>query len=197
MVVLLGTAFYVGTQTNKEVEYVETVIDLRESERLFIAQNAILNYITLDSAWALAESFSSDHWTYYDSTRWSFKDSINIKDSIVVHFIPVIEGGDTVVTFDETEEGIRVQLSLAIKPRYFPTYNKFLTETQLQELTLTQRVEEDSFWKHRWVVYLGYGIGYSFQAGERDHYNNGYQTYAHDHEGWYHGFQLGIGFRLY
>lgn len=198
MTVLLGAAFYMGTRTYKEVEYIETVIDLTDSEKKQIEQEARLHWIPLDSAWSLAETLT--RWEVKDSTRWSFKDSLRIKDSTAITYVPFFEAEDSIVTFDETDslKQIRVQLSLAIKPRYFPTYRKFLTEVQLRKLTITQPEQVDSWWKHRWVVYAGYGIGYSFQAGQRTYYNEyGQQTASHNHEGWYHGFQLGVGVRLY
>ena len=202
MTVLVGAAFYVGTQFYKEIEYKTTTINLTDSEKKQVTQDARLDWMPLDSAyalvdWALAQGETRINWI--DSIDWNFKDSTRIKDSTAITYVPYFEAEDTIVTFDETDslQQIRVQLSLAIKPRFFPTFNKFLTETQLRELTLTQPEQVDSWWKHRWVVYVGYGIGYSFQAGQRDHYDNGYQTLSHDHEGWYHGFQAGIGFRVW
>ena len=197
MTVLLGAAFYMGTQTYTEVKLVETVIDLTDSEKKEIEQKARLNWIPLDSAFALAETLT--RWEVEDSTHWTFKDSVQIRDSIKIVYYPYFEAEDTIVTFDETDslKQIRVQLSLAIKPRYFPTFRKFLTQTQLRKLTITQPEQVDSWWKHRWVIYAGYGVGYSFQAGERNQYVNGYESYTHNHEGWYHGFQVGIGVRLY
>ena len=208
MTVLVGGAYYVGTQTNKETEYIETVIDLTDSEILQVEQDARLNWMPLDSAYALVDwalqQGGGVKWEIKDSTHWIFKDSINylwnIKDSTAITYLPYYEAEDTIVNFDEMDslKQIRVQLSLAIKPRFFPMYNKFLTDTQLRELTITQPERVDSWWKHRWVIYAGYGIGYSYQAGQHEHYDNGnYRTSSHTHEGWYHGFQAGIGFRLY
>ena len=199
---LTGAAFYMGTQTYTEVKLVETVINLTDSEKKQVTQDARLDWMPFDSAyalidWALAQGETRINWI--DSIDWSFKDSTRIKDSTAISYVPYFEAEDSIVTFDETDslQQIRVQLSLAIKPRFFPTFNKFLTETQLRELTITQPEQVDSWWKHRWVVYAGYGVGYSFQAGQRDNYTNGYHTSSHNHEGWYHGFQAGIGFRVY
>jgi len=179
-------AYYMGTRVNANIEPIVTVIDLTASEKKQIAQKAVLGYITLDSAWTLAESFQ--YWNITDSTNWTFLDSTrwNIKDSTVITYIPFYEAEDTIVTFDETVDDIRVQLSLAIKPRFFPTYNKFLTETQLQELTLTQPAKIESWWKHRWVLYAGYGISYAVKT-----------CYGEDTWCWNNGFQLGLGIRLY
>jgi len=193
----LGAAFYMGTQTYTEVKLVETIINLTESEKKQVEQEARLHWIPLDSAWALAKILT--RWEVKDSIDWTFKDSLVVRDSVAITYIPYFEAEDTIITFDETDslKQIRVQLSLAVKPRYFPTYRKFLTDVQMLKLSITQPEQVDSWWKHRWVVYFGYGIGYSFQAGQRDQYTNGYTTYSHDHEGWYHGFQFGIGFRVY
>lgn len=188
MTVITGAAYYMGSQVNKEIEYIETIIDLTNSEKKQIEQDARLNWIPLDSAWNLAETFT--RWEVVDSTHWNFKDSIrwNIKDSTAITYIPYFEAEDTIVTFDETDslQRIRVQLSLAIKPRFFPLYNKFLTETQLRELIITQPERVDSWWKHRWVVYAGYGFSYAQRT-----YNGG-NSWC-----WSNGFQLGIGIRLY
>jgi len=189
--VLLGGAYYLGTQTNKQIEYIETIIDLADSEKKQIEQDARLNWIPLDSAyWNLGET--RVHWIVKDSTHWNFQDStrwfLNFKDTTIITYIPFYEAEDTIVTFDETDstQQIRVQLSLAIKPRFFPLYNKFLTETQLQELVITQPERVDSWWKHRWVVYAGYGISYAQKT-----------CYGEQSWCWSNGFQLGIGFRLY
>ena len=188
MTVITGAAYYMGSQVNKEIEYIETVIDLTNSEKKQIEQDARLNWIPLDSAWNLAEILT--RWEVVDSTHWNFRDSTrwNIKDSTAITYIPYFEAKDTIVTFDETDslQRIRVQLSLAIKPRFFPLYNKFLTETQLRELIITQPERVDSWWKHRWVLYAGYGIGYS-QVN----------SYGETRGCWITGFQAGIGFRLY
>ena len=182
----LGLAYYTGVQVNKDIEPIVTIIDLTASERKQIAQEARLNWIPLDSAWTLAESF--EHWNIIDSTHWLFKDStvFNIIDSVAITYIPVFVGDDTTVTFDETVDEVRVQLSLAIKPRFFPLFNKFLTETQLQELILTQPAKIDSWWKHRWVLYAGYGISYAQKT-----------CYGEQSWCWSNGFQLGLGIRLY
>ena len=182
----IGFAYYMGTKVNEDIEPIVTVIDLTATQKKQIAQEAMLNWIPLDSAWTLAESFEA--WNIIDSTHWLFKDStvFNIIDSIAITYIPVFVGDDTTVTFDETVDEVRVQLSLAIKPRFFPLYNKFLTETQLQELTLTQPAKVDSWWKHRWVVYAGYGISYAQKT-----------CYGEQSWCWSNGFQLGLGIRLY
>ncbi len=193
MTVLVGASYYMGSQVNKEIEYIETIIDLTDSEKKQIEQDATLNWMPLDSAWALVDWALAEgaiRWEVKDSTHWSFKDSTrwNVKDSIPIYYVPVYVAEDTIVTFDETDslQRIRVQLSLAIKPRFFPTYNKFLTETQLRELTITQPERVESWWAHRWVVYAGYGFSYS------------QRTYADQNSWcWSNGFQLGIGVRLY
>ncbi len=163
MILIAGGAFYAGSELNKEVEYIETVIDLTASQRKQIAQEATLGWISEDSISALAETWKL--WVITDSTHWSFKDSTlwNIKDSTVITYIPFYEAEDTIVHFDEMDslKNIRVQLSLAIKPRFFPMYNKFLTETQLRELIVTIPEPEESWWKHRLVGYVGIGLSYS------------------------------------
>ena len=193
-VAALGFAYYAGVQVNKDIEPIVTIIDLTDSERKQITQDARLNWMPLDSAyalvdWALAQE-GGIKWEIKDSTHWTFKDSINwlwnIKDSTVITYIPFYEAEDTIVNFDETVDEVRVELSLLIKPRFFPLYNRFLTETQLQELTVTQPAKIDSWWKHRWVLYAGYGISYAQKT-----------CYGEQSWCWSNGFQLGLGIRLY
>ncbi len=185
----LYSAYYMGTKKNADVEPIVTVIDLTASQKKQIAQDATLGWLPEDSIWALAKTLirwevvDSTHWDYKDSTRW------NIKDSTAITYIPFYEAEDTIVYFDEMDilQDIRVQLTLAIKPRFFPTYNKFLTETQLRELTVTIPEPEESWWKHRWVIYVGGGLSYSQRS------YNGESTWC-----WgIPSIQAGIGIRLY
>lgn len=193
---LCGAAFYVGTQVNERVEYKETIINLRDSEKKQVEQDARLGYITQDSALTLGWNLVDWTLSHQDSTelvkiKWDVRDSVDIRvrDSVVVNYVPFFEAEDTIVTFDELDslQHIRVQLSLAIKPKYFPTYRKFLTQVQMQELKLTQPEQVESWWAHRWVVYLGAGVTYSYGNLENK-----------AHEGWsFPTIQLGIGIRLY
>ena len=185
-----GACYYMGARST-EIEYITTVIDLTETDTLNIMQEARLNWIPLSEAWDLAEINSIDKINWTDSTRWSFKDSIEIRDSINVVYIPFYEAKDTVVGFDETVDDIRVELSLLVKPRFFPFKSRFITDIQLRHIELTQPVQADSWWKHRWVIYAGFGLTYS-----TNNLNISDPKYF-SHDGWFTGFQLGIGIRLY
>ena len=187
---LFGAAYYMGTRST-EIEYKITTVDLTETDTLNIIQDARLNWIPLDSAWTLAEINSIDKINWTEDTNWTFKDSLRIRDSVRVVYIPFFEAKDTIVHFDEIVDDIRVLASVMVKPRFFPYRSRFITDIQLQHIELTQPVQADSWWKHRWVVYAGWGFTYSFNnlnITDPDYFS---------HQGWFTGFQFGIGFRLY
>jgi len=190
LAVVGGGAYYAGIQSTK-IQYVTTTVNLTETERLEVMQEARLNWIPLSEAWDLAEINSIDKINWTDSTRWSFKDSIEVRDSINVVYIPFYEAKDTVVSFDETVDDIRVELSLLVKPRFFPTFNRFITDVQMRHLNVTAPESAESFWLHRWVIYAGWGLTYS-----SDNLNITAPDYF-SHQGWFTGFQFGIGIRLY
>lgn len=215
--VVIGASYYLGTRTT-EMEYIEIIVDLTDSEKLQVRQEARLNWIHLDSAWALVGEFavkdSTDKIRWVDSTHWSFKDSLvlNIKDSTNIVYIPFYEGRDTTIKFDETVEDTRVQLSLAVKPRFFPTFERFVTDVQMKSLTLTKPKEVESWWKHRWTIGIGYGIGFYkrttttrtiFINDDNDRmilYNGDYEPPIITTETQWrfdHGGQIGIYYRLF
>jgi len=217
----LGAAYFVGRGSVKEVKPEVITIDLTDSEKKQIEQEARLNWMPLDSAWSLISGFaerdSTDKIRWNDSTDWSFKDStvLRVRDSTVIVYIPFYEGKDTIVKFDETVEDIRVELSLVVKPRFFPAIrsygnayigNRFVTDVQMRELILTKPVEEDSFWKHRLVLTLGYGIGYyksttqtnnTFIYDDDDYDDRELTSTTHSTWQFNHGFQLTLGIRLW
>jgi len=171
----IGAAYFIGRNSVKELEPEVIEIDLTESEILQVQQEATLNMITLDSAMTWLEGLETvDRINWVNKTKWNFKDStvevINIRDSINVVYIPFYEARDTIVHFDEIVEETRVELSLAVKPRFFPTIERFVTDVQMRRLVLTRPIEVESFWKHRISLVLGYGIGY-YQQTETTHTN--------------------------
>lgn len=210
--VVTGAAYFIGRESVKEVEPEIITIDLSESETLTVIQNARLNWMPIDSAWALAESFAIDsvRWTnkvkWEDKILWSIKDSVRITDSVRVIYAPFFEGSDTVVEFDETVEEIRVQLSLAVKPSFFPLQSKFITTIQMRKLILTKPEEVESFWKHRISLVLGYGVQYgrqttqnitTFLDDDNDHFRTTPTVNSITEWKFNHGIQLTFGVRLW
>jgi len=210
--VVTGAAYFVGRSSVKEVKPEIIEIDLTDSQILQVQQEARLNWIPLDSAMTWIEGLEAvDGINWHDSTRWSFKDStiLNIKDSINIIYIPFYEARDTIVQFDEIVEQTRVELSLAVKPRFFPTIERFVTDVQMRKLVLTRPIEVESWWKHRWTIYIGYGIMYYkstittrtntiFVGDDYNGFNNNiFMTNTETEWRFDHGIQLGIGFRIY
>ncbi len=132
---IVGAAlFFVGRFTTPAPETV--TINLKESEKQQIVQDARLGWITLDSAKALVISESKIKWIptpkYYDSLR--VKDSLNIIDSVV--YIPVYTAADTTIQFDDTTETATVSLAIRLKQRFFPLQERFASELKLMSLTV-------------------------------------------------------------
>ena len=156
-------------------------VDLTESQKQQIIQDARLGWITLDSAKALIVSESKIKWIptpkYYDSLR--IKDSLNIKDSI--NYIPVYVARDTTIHFNEVTDDYEVSLAVRLKQRFFPLQERFASDLKLMSLSVEvpqQMPVTDSFWKNRFVFYAGLGINYNDNTFTQ-------------------GIQLGFGIRIY
>lgn len=142
-----------------------TTIDLTESQRQQIIQDARIGWITLDSAKAMINMKSRIRWiiNYRDSVV--IRDSINIKDSVV--FIPVYEANDTTIYFNRTTPKAKVSLAMKLKQRFFPLQEKFASDLQLMSLTIDMPEPEiktgnwfTNFFEHRFIIYIGGGLNY-------------------------------------
>ena len=159
-------------------------IDLTESERKQIIQEALIGYITLDSAKALIISESKIDWIPRDSIVYDYRDSIvyDIRDSII--YIPVYTARDTTIEFKDTSEVATVSLAIMLRQRFFPLQERFASEMRLMSLKVEiPEAKEpsigwfDNFFEHRFIIYGGVGVNYGKGKFEP-------------------GFQLGAGIRI-
>jgi len=157
---MFGLGFGVAWLTMPKPKII--TINLTESEKKQIVQEALIGYITLDSAKALITSESKIEWIYKDSLV--IKDSLDIRDSVV--YIPVYTARDTTVEFSDTSEVAVVNLAIRLKQRFFPLQERFASELQLMNLRveLPETKETggwfDNFFEHRFIIYIGGGLNY-------------------------------------
>ena len=154
-------------------------VDLTESEKQQIIQDARLGWITLDSAKALIVTESQVRWITNYKDSLVIRDSLNIRDSI--KYIPVYTAADTTIHFNDTTETAIVGLAINLKQRFFPLQKRFASDLKLMSLSVEVPAPQpvtDSFWKNRFVFYAGLGINY----------NDNVLT---------PGIQLGFGIRIY
>jgi len=157
-------------------------IDLTESQKQQIVQDARLGRITLDSAKALIVSESKIKWITDYKDSLVIKDSLNIRDSII--YIPVYTARDTTIEFNDTSEVAIVSLAIKLKQRFFPLQERFASELKLMSLTVEIPEAKEpggwfsNFFEHRFIIYVGGGLNY---------YDKQVQL----------GIQLGAGIRIY
>ena len=161
---LLGVGIIIGKFV--WTDQTETItVDLTESEKHQIIQDARLGWITLDSANALIITESKIKWitNYRDSLI--FKDSLNIRDSVI--YIPVYVARDTIINFYDTSKTAIVSLAIRLKQRFFPLQERFASDLKLMSLTVElpeQKVVTggwfSNFFEHRFIIYIGGGLNY-------------------------------------
>ena len=156
-------------------------IDLTESQKHQIIQDAQLGMITLDSAKSLIVSESKIRWIPIPRDSVVLRDSVVYRDS--VKLIPVYTAKDTVIEFNDTSEVAIVSLAIMLKQRFFPLQERFASEIKLMKLKVELPKEPEisgwfsNFFEHRFIIYGGVGINYG---------NGKFEP----------GFQLGTGIRI-
>ena len=171
--------FLVGRFTSPASETI--TINLAESEKQQIIQDAQLRMITLDSAKALITSESKIDWILNIKDSIILRDSLNIRDS--VRYIPVYTARDTTIEFNDTSEVATVSLTIMLRQRFFPLQERFASELKLMSLTVELPKQKESggwfgnFFEHRFIIYGGVGVNYG---------NGKFEP----------GFQLGTGIRI-
>ncbi len=171
--------FLIGRFTTPASETV--TINLTESEKQQIVQDAHLGMITLDSAKSLIVNESKIGWILNIKDSVEIRDSLNIINS--VRYIPVYTARDTTIEFNDTTEVAVVSLAIMLRQRFFPLQERFASELQLMSLTVKlPEVKESGGWfgnffEHRFIIYGGVGVNYG---------NGKFEP----------GFQLGTGIRI-
>ena len=175
--------FLVGRFTTPASETV--TINLTESEKQQIVQDARIDWITLDSAKALIVSESKIEWI--PKIKWIPKDSLVLRDSLniidSVGYIPVYTANDTTIEFNDTTEVAIVSLAIMLRQRFFPLQERFASELKLMSLKVELPKQKESsgwfgnFFEHRFIIYGGVGVNYG---------NGKFEP----------GFQLGTGIRI-
>jgi len=174
---MFGLGFGIAKLTTPKPE--PTTINLTETQKQQIVQEARLGYISLDSAKSMIKSEIK----WIPKIKWKFKDSLIVRDSLNVIdsivYIPVYEAKDTVIQFDEITDKAEVSLAIKLKQRFYPMQEKFASDVNLLNLKVNlPKPKQGSFWEHRFILYAGLGLNYN---------NNQVNS----------GIQFGIGIRLY
>lgn len=139
-------------------------VNLTDSEKLTIVQEARLNWIPADSANKLLTAVISKKKKadirWIDSLRIAFRDSTRVKDTTIYNYVsvPVYEADSTFVLIVKDSIGNKATISQTLNNRFFPLQEVFLPSIKINSVQFNLFEPAPPKWYQRFELVLGLGV---------------------------------------